>query len=104
MVVISEVLCSQRLTEAPLKSWVILQASGKVESVHCSCMAVVAESCLFCSSALEYYIFVFAQSILFYYFMCRVIYLHIAFSLYLICSVYISVCTVFSHSHLHHYL
>ncbi|XP_016317187.1 uncharacterized protein LOC107669462 [Sinocyclocheilus anshuiensis] len=36
---------SQRLSEAPLKAWVIISSTGEVSSAHCTCMAGVAETC-----------------------------------------------------------
>lgn len=36
---------SQRLREAPLKPWVIIESSGAISSAHCTCMAGIGESC-----------------------------------------------------------
>ncbi|XP_026064445.1 uncharacterized protein LOC113047301 [Carassius auratus] len=44
-VVRTKVMHSQRLNEPPLKPWVIISNSGKVECAHCTCMAGVAETC-----------------------------------------------------------
>nr|XP_033472634.1 uncharacterized protein LOC117250755 [Epinephelus lanceolatus] len=37
---------SMRLSLKPLQPWVILKSCGEVESVHCTCMAGVAEKCV----------------------------------------------------------
>ena len=37
---------SQRLNEAPLKTWVIARSSGEILSPHCNCMAGLAEVCI----------------------------------------------------------
>ncbi|XP_016366014.1 uncharacterized protein LOC107706719 [Sinocyclocheilus rhinocerous] len=44
-VVLAKVMHSQRLSEAPLKAWVIISSTGEVSSAHCTCMAGVAETC-----------------------------------------------------------
>ncbi|XP_067654064.1 uncharacterized protein [Haliotis asinina] len=44
-VVMSKVMHSQRLNEAPLQPWFITDDAGKVLSAHCNCMAGLGESC-----------------------------------------------------------
>ena len=44
-VLILQVTHSQRLSEAPLSPWIIIQPDGKVLAAHCNCMAGLGESC-----------------------------------------------------------
>jgi len=44
-VLILQVMHSQRLSEAPLSPWIIIQPDGKVLAAHCNCMAGLGESC-----------------------------------------------------------
>ncbi|XP_046553591.1 uncharacterized protein LOC124263024 [Haliotis rubra] len=44
-VVMSKVMHSQRLNEAPLQPWFITDDAGTVLSAHCNCMAGLGESC-----------------------------------------------------------
>lgn len=39
------ILKQQRLSEVPLKAWVIINSTGEVYSAHCTCTAGVAETC-----------------------------------------------------------
>lgn len=43
--VVQQVMRSQRLSEAPLKAWVIISSTGEVSTAHCTCIAGVAETC-----------------------------------------------------------
>ncbi|XP_035981353.1 uncharacterized protein LOC118556891 [Fundulus heteroclitus] len=44
-VVTAKVMHSQRLREAPLNPWAIIESSGAISSAHCTCMAGIGESC-----------------------------------------------------------
>ncbi|XP_062591049.1 uncharacterized protein LOC134252559 [Saccostrea cucullata] len=41
----SRVMHSQRLSEAPLNPWIIVQPEGKILAAHCNCMAGLGEAC-----------------------------------------------------------
>lgn len=45
MYVVQQVMHSQRLSEAPLKAWVIIGSTVEVSSAHCTCMVGIAETC-----------------------------------------------------------
>ncbi|XP_049267436.1 uncharacterized protein LOC125756588 [Rhipicephalus sanguineus] len=45
VIVLSEVAHSQRLREAPLKPWVLVDSDGSICTAHCTCMAGAGEAC-----------------------------------------------------------
>ncbi|XP_077506935.1 uncharacterized protein LOC144116122 [Amblyomma americanum] len=45
MVIFSQVIHSQRLREAPLKVWVLVEPDGAIVKAHCTCMAGAGEAC-----------------------------------------------------------
>ncbi|XP_044766704.1 uncharacterized protein LOC123322756 [Coccinella septempunctata] len=44
-VIVGSVKHSQRMTEAPLKAWIISSSDGSIECAHCTCMAGTGEAC-----------------------------------------------------------
>ncbi|XP_021374354.1 uncharacterized protein LOC110463803 [Mizuhopecten yessoensis] len=52
--VLGRVMHSQRLSETPLKPWVIAENSGKINSCHCDCVAGLGETCTHVSALLFY--------------------------------------------------
>ncbi|XP_072140697.1 uncharacterized protein [Dermacentor andersoni] len=52
VIVLSEVGHSQRLREAPLKSWILVDSDGSIPTAHCTCMAGPGEACSHISATL----------------------------------------------------